>query len=191
MKTLRHLPSIALMLPVLFLFACGGEDDPTLTPEPSGLVLEQIMNGERAWRVASVTSDLPYDFGGTTTTDWFSQMEPCLNDDPLVLSYEARPEDISPDVLDIRVRTAQGELCSEFESPRDLIVNGESLERFSRYELAPITVIQDNLYGYTDFSGPLEEVWEEMFFSADSITYQTDKLRDQVTYRVRVKLVPM
>lgn len=187
MKTLRYCP-------LLFLFAllvsCGGDDSVELTPPPAA-GLELIMDGERAWRVAAVDSDKPLDFDGVVTTDWYAQMEPCLNDDPIVITYEARSEQVAPDVLNLEVYAGQGLKCSEFEMPREHSVLGHSLEPLKRYELSPVSVIHKQLYGFPTFEDSLEEIWEDPTFSADSITYSVTKLIDGIEYRVQVKLVPM
>ena len=189
MKTLRF--SLFSLLMVL-LYACG--DDAPSTMEggtPAAETLEQIMDGERAWHVVAVDSDLPYDFDSVTTTDWYSQMPACYNDDPFYITYDTRNDALGPDDLNIEVHAGRGVKCSEFEMEDELIVYGSSIEKLHRYELSPVTVIHDQLYGYTSNDDTMDEEWREMTFAENLITYVTTKVRDGQDYEVTVQLAPL
>ena len=180
MKTLtfRYCP---FLLMFFALFSCGEDEDDGGITSPPAAQLELIMDGERAWRVASVDSDKPLDFDGVVTTDWYSQMDPCLNDDPIVITYEAYDEQIGPDVLNLEVYSAEGLKCSQYEAPEEYTALGHSLEPLKRYKITSVSSVHSHLYGFTIFVVQ-EEIWEEMTFSVDSVTYATTKVIDDETY---------
>lgn len=198
---------VSLFVSVIFaalLYSCT-EDPVIVRDDTLGEDFERIMDGNRAWTLSKVESDKPrfYTYSyfhpelwelvteESKSSDWLSQMRPCLNSDPIYIKYKAMTGTSSlevPDLIDFNSVYGSGGKCGQDSQEINQRASGVSIEKYNTYEFT-LTGANSRLYGYEP-NGIDEEIWRDFQVTENRISYVTEKVYNDTSYTVSVELVP-